>query len=338
MRKIINRPENFVEETMGGIIAAYGDRVKLLNGDDYRVLLSGYPVRDGKVGIVTAGGSGHLPVFLGYVGSGLLDGCAVGNVFASPSAQKMADMIRACDRGSGVLCLYGNYGGDKMNFNMACEEVDLEDDIKTQTVLVADDVASAPKEQAEKRRGVAGMVYAFKVAGAAADLGLSLEEVAEKARKALANIRTMGVALSPCVVPEVGVPTFSINDDEIEIGMGIHGEKGIEVRKMMTADEIADLIIEKLLDDMPIPEGTRVSVMVNGLGATPKEELLIVYRRVYEILKQKGITPVLPHIGEYATSMEMAGLSVTVMALDEELEALLRAPAASPFYTNANLL
>lgn len=337
MRKIINRPENFVDETMEGIIAAYGDRVKLHNGD-HRILLSNYPAREGKVGIVTAGGSGHLPVFLGYVGSGLLDGCAVGNVFASPSAQKMADMIRACDRGSGVLCLYGNYGGDRMNFDMACEEVEMEDDITTRTVLVSDDVASAPKDKADKRRGVAGMVYAFKVAGAAADLGLSLDEVAEKAKKALDHTRSMGVALSPCIVPEVGKPTFTIAENQIEIGMGIHGEQGIEVCEMMTADAVADLVVAKILEDMPIAAGTRVSVMVNGLGATPKEELLIVYRRVYQILTEKGITPVLPHIGEYATSMEMAGLSVTIMALDEELESLMRAPAASPFYTNANII
>ncbi len=337
MKKICNRPENFVDETMEGIIAAYGDKVRLLNGDR-RVLLSAYPAREGKVGIVTAGGSGHLPVFLGYVGSGLLDGCAVGNVFASPSAQKMADMIRACDRGSGVLCLYGNYGGDKMNFNLACETVELEDDIATETVLVADDVASAPKDKADRRRGVAGMVYAFKAAGAAADLGLSLKEVADAARKALEHTRTMGVALSPCIVPEVGKPTFSIGEDEIEIGMGIHGEPGIEVRRMMTADEIADLTVGKILEDMPVAPGTRVSVMVNGLGATPKEELLILYRRVHAILTEKGLVPVLPHIGEYATSMEMAGLSVTILALDDELEKLMRAPAASPFYTNANIV
>ncbi len=336
MRKIINSPENFVDETMEGIIAAYGDCLKLYNGDK-RILLSGYPTREGKVGIITAGGSGHLPVFLGYVGSGLLDGCTVGNVFASPSAQKMADTIRACDKGSGVLCILGNYGGDKMNMAMACEEVELEDDIVTRTVLVCDDVASAPKEKADKRRGVAGMIYAFKVAGAAANLGLSLDEVADKTRKALDHIRTIGVALSPCVVPEVGVPTFSIEDDKIEVGMGIHGEKGIEVCDMMTADQIAELAVNKILEDMPVPEGSRVSVMVNGLGATPKEELLIVYRRVHQLLTEKGITLVLPHIGEYATSMEMAGLSVTIMHLDDELESLLRAPAASPFYTNSNL-
>ena len=337
MRKIINKPENFVDETMDGIIAAYGDKVKLLNGDK-RVLLSAYPAREGKVGIVTAGGSGHLPVFLGYVGSGLLDGCAIGNVFASPSAQRMADMIRACDRGNGVLCLYGNYGGDKMNFEMACETVELEDDIVTKTVLVKDDVASAPKENADRRRGVAGMVYAFKIAGAAADEGRDLDGVAAAAQKALDHTRTMGIALSPCIVPEVGKPTFAIADDEIEIGMGIHGEPGIVVRKMMTADEIAELIVEKILADMPVASGAKVSVMVNGLGATPKEELLIVYRRVWQILKDKGITAILPHIGEYATSMEMAGMSITMIELDDELEALLRAPAASPFYTNSNIV
>ena len=337
MKKIINKPENFVDETMEGIIAAYGDKVKLCNGDK-RILLSNFPAREGKVVIVTAGGSGHLPVFLGYVGKGMLDGCAVGNVFASPSAQKMADMIRACDRGSGVLCLYGNYGGDKMNFNMACETVELEDDIVTKTVLVRDDVASAPKENADRRRGVAGMVYAFKAAGAAADQGKNLEEVAAAAQKALDHTRTMGVALSPCIVPEVGKPTFTIGENEIEIGMGIHGEPGIEVREMMTADEIADLILEKIFEDMPVASGAKVSVMVNGLGATPKEELLLVFRRVHQALTEKGISILMPHIGEFATSMEMAGMSVTIIELDDELEALLRAPAITPFYTNANIV
>ena len=336
MKKVINKPENFVDEMMEGIIAAYGDRVGLLNGDK-RILLSKYPVKDDKVGIVTAGGSGHLPVFLGYVGDGLLDGCAVGNVFASPSAQRMADMIKACDRGRGVLCLYGNYGGDNMNFDMACEMVEMEDDIETMTVRVKDDVASAPKENKDKRRGVAGMVYAFKVAGAAAKEGRDLKGVAAAAQKALDNIRTMGVALSPCIVPEVGKPTFSIEENEIEIGMGIHGEPGIEVREMMTADDIADLLLEKILDDMSVNKGDRVSVMVNGLGATPKEELLIIYRRLAQVLTEKGVELVMPHIGEYATSMEMAGLSVTVMLLDEELEKLMRAPATSPFYTNENI-
>ncbi|MFA6507448.1 MAG: dihydroxyacetone kinase subunit DhaK, partial [Treponemataceae bacterium] len=241
MRKVINKPEDFVDEVIDGIMCAYGDKVKTLDGDK-RIILRNTSVRKGKVGIVTGGGSGHLPVFLGYVGDGMLDGCAVGNVFASPSSQKMFDMIKACDHGSGVLCLYGNYGGDNLNFDMACEMADFED-IKTKTVRVSDDVASSPRETAEKRRGVAGMVYAFKVAGAAAEEGRSLEGVAAVAEKALANIRTMGVALSPCIVPQVGKPTFSIKDDEIEIGMGIHGEPGIEVRPMMKADEIADAIM-----------------------------------------------------------------------------------------------
>lgn len=334
MRKIINSADTFVQDTMEGIIAAYGDKVKLLN-DDFRILLSNYPTQDGKVGIVTAGGSGHLPVFLGYVGKGLLDGCAVGEVFASPASEKMADMIRACDRGNGVLCLYGNYNGDMFNFRMACDEVEF-DDIETRQVLVRDDVASSPKENADKRRGVAGMVYAFKVAGAAADRMMSLDEVAAVAEKALANIRTMGVALSPCIVPKVGKPTFTIADDEIEIGMGIHGEAGIEVRKMMTADEIAETLVETITKDMPLQSGDEVSVMVNGLGGTPMEEQLIVYRRVHQLLKDMGVRIVMPHIGEYATSMEMAGLSVTIFKLDAELKELLQAPAESPFYTNSN--
>lgn len=334
MRKILNNPDQFVDEMIEGIILAYGDRLKLLN-EDKRIILNNIPSAKGKVGIVTAGGSGHLPVFLGYVGQGLLDGCAVGNVFASPSAQKMADMIRACDTGGGVLCLYGNYGGDNLNFDMACEMVDF-DDIKTATVRVKDDVASSPKTAAEKRRGVAGMVYAFKIAGAAAERMMSLEEVAGMAQKALDNTRSMGVALSPCIVPAVGKPTFSIKEDEIEIGMGIHGEPGIEVSKMMTADEIAETLMEKITADMPLAQGDEVSVMVNGLGATPLEELLITYRKVHQLLEAQGVTVFMPHIGEFATSMEMAGLSLTILKLDDELKALLRSPASTPFYTNHN--
>lgn len=334
MKKIMNGAENFVDETLEGIALAHPDRVKLA-GESKRIVLNARPSREGKVGIVTAGGSGHLPVFLGYVGEGMLDGCAVGNVFASPSASVMADMIRACDKGAGVLCLYGNYNGDKLNFNMACEEVEF-DDIATRSVLVMDDVASSPSEHKEKRRGVAGMVYAFKVAGAAADAGLDLDGVAAAAQMALDNTRTMGVALSACIVPEVGKATFSIEADEIEVGMGIHGEPGIEVRKMMKADEIADLTLDKLMADMPLSAGDEVTVMVNGLGATPLEEQYIVFRRLSKVLAEKGISIFMPHIGEYATSMEMAGLSVTIMKLNDALKGYLTAPAATPFYTNGN--
>jgi len=334
VKKVINKPEDFVDEVIEGIVLAYADRLKTL-GDDKHVIVRADAARPGKVGIVTGGGSGHLPVFLGYVGEGMLDGCAVGNVFASPSSQKMFEMIKACDRGAGVLCLYGNYGGDNLNFDMACEMADFEG-IKTETVRVADDVASSPKGAEGKRRGVAGMVFAFKAAGAAAELGCSLAEVAAVARKALDGTRTMGVAISPCIVPQVGKPTFSIADDEIEIGMGIHGEPGIEVRKMMTADEVAETVLSRILADMPLASGDEVAVMVNGLGATPLEELLIVYRAVHKKLAGLGVASFMPHIGEFATSMEMAGLSVTVTKLDRELKALLRLPAATPFYTNAN--
>jgi dihydroxyacetone kinase-like protein len=334
MKKIMNSAEDFVDEVMEGIVAAYGERVAFLNGDK-RILVRASPARAGKVGIVTGGGSGHLPTFLGYVGEGLLDGCAVGNVFASPSSQKMSAMIKACDRGAGVLCLYGNYGGDNLNFDMACDEVGM-DDVVTATIRVTDDVASAPREEADKRRGVAGMLYAFKIAGAAADRGDNLERVVATVRKALANTRTMGVALSPCIVPLVGKPTFSIDEDKIEIGMGIHGEPGIEERKMMKADDIAALCLQKILDDMTISSGDEVSVLVNGLGATPLEELLITYRAVHRTLKAKGVSVYMPHVGEFATSMEMAGLSITVLKLDAELKRLLRAPGSTPFYTNEN--
>lgn len=332
MKKIINEATNFVDETIEGIIYAYGDKLKLLNGDK-RIIITNFPVEKGKVGIVTGGGSGHLPVFLGYVGDGMLDGCAVGNVFASPSANKMTEMIKACDYGSGVLCLYGNYGGDNMNFDMACENADFED-IKTATIRVKDDIAS--NEDIDKRRGVAGMVYAFKIAGAAAKKMMPLEEVVRVTEKALNNIRTMGVALSPCIVPEVGKPTFSINENEIEIGMGIHGEPGIEVKKIMTANEIASTIFKKIITEISLNENDEVSVMVNGLGGTPLEEQLIVYRQLHIMLKERNVNSYMPHIGEFATSMEMAGLSISILKLDEELKELLRYPAMTPFYTNHN--
>lgn len=334
MKKIINDPMNFVDETIDGILYAYGDRLKCLDGDK-RIILKNTPTMANKVGIVTAGGSGHLPVFLGYVGDGMLDGCAVGNVFASPSSSKMASMIEACDNGAGVLCLYGNYGGDNLNFGMAIDDANFMD-IKTEQVRVKDDVASSPKETADKRRGVAGMVYAFKIAGAAADNMMNLREVKEITEKTLSKIRTMGVALTPCIVPEVGKPTFTILEDEMEIGMGIHGEPGIEITKMKTADEIVDIVLDKILADLELKDGNEVSVMINGLGSTPLEEQLICYRRVYEVLKAKGISIYMPHIGEFATSMEMGGLSITLFKLDEELKSLLRQPGSTPFYTNEN--
>lgn len=331
MKKILNDSKNYVDEALEGIYAAYGDKVSFFENDK-RVLIRAGEKKTGKVGIVTGGGFGHLPLFLGYVGQGMLDACAVGNVFASPSYTKMEAAIRAANAGAGVLCLYGNYGGDKMNFRQAMEDCEELEDIRCAELLGTDDIASAPAEAADTRRGVAGIVYAYKIAGAAAEEMRSLDEVVRVTQKALQNIRTMGVALTPCVLPEVGKPTFSINEGEMEIGMGIHGETGISKSKVLTADETADMILEKIGRELDLSAGKEVSVMVNGLGATSIEEQMIVYRRIARIMKEKQIAVIAPHIGEYATSMEMAGLSVTVFVLDEELKKLLLAPASTPFY------
>ena len=303
-----------------------------LKGEDNRVVARTTPGKAGKVGIVSAGGSGHLPVFTGYVGHGLLDACAIGNVFASPSAEQMADAIRAADQGAGVLRLYGNYGGDVMNFDMAGDLVEMED-IDTTTVLLADDVASAPPEEAEKRRGVAGMVFAFKITGAAAEAGLDLAGVTRVAQKTADACRSVGAALSPCTVPQAGKPTFEIGDDEMEMGMGIHGEPGVWRGKLRPADAIAEEMMDRLLADINIGSGDRVSVLVNSLGATPHEELYILYRIVQARLQAVGAEIVMPLVGRYATSMEMTGVSFTLCKLDEELEGYLKAPCECAFWS-----
>ncbi len=328
MKKIINSSVDFVDEMLDGLCSAHPEYYAQ---PERRVLVRSVPARDGKVGIVTGGGSGHLPIFAGYVGPGLLDGAAIGDVFASPSSDQIRKAIKHAERGAGVLCLYGNYGGDVMNFDMACEMLELEG-LRTETVLVADDVASAPLAEAAKRRGVAGMVYAFKIAGAAADAGGDLTAVTAAARKAAESCRSIGVALSPCIVPQAGKPSFTLGEDEIEMGMGIHGERGIWRNRLRSADEIVDEMVARLREDMPLASGQRVSVLVNSLGATPPEELYVAFRRVRQILEADGIRIVMPLVGRYATSMEMAGMSLTVMALDDELEAWLKAPAACAFW------
>jgi phosphoenolpyruvate---glycerone phosphotransferase subunit DhaK len=330
MKKIVNSPAAYVDEMLDGLVAAHGDVLRRL-GEDGRIIARAPGPRQGKVGIVTGGGSGHLPVFLGYVGEGLLDACAVGNVFAGPRVADCQDAMRAADGGRGVLQLYGNYGGDRMNFEMAREMLEL-DGMEVASVLVADDVASAPAAERAKRRGVAGMVFAFKIAGARAAAGGSLQEVEAAARKAADACRSIGVALSPCVIPESGKASFAIGDDEVEFGMGIHGEPGIWRGKLRSADALTDEMLEHLLPECELARGSRVAVLVNSLGATPHEELYIVYRRVAKVLADRGVTPVMPLVGRYATSMEMAGASLTLMPLDSELEALLRAPAHCPFW------
>ncbi len=329
MKKIFNRPENYVVEMLEGLCAAHPRYFKR-SGAEGRVLARPEAPIAGKVGIVTGGGSGHLPVFTGYLGPGLLDACAIGEVFASPGVEPMADAIRAANGGAGVLRLYGNYGGDRMNFDMAGEMVEFED-IRTTTVLVTDDVASAGPEERHKRRGVAGMVYCFKIAGAKAAARASLDEVTAAAQKAADNCRSVGVALTPCTVPAAGRPTFTIGESEMEIGMGIHGEPGVRRGKLRTADEITGEMLEMLLADMPLSAGDRVSVLVNSLGATPLEELYISYRYVARELAAKGVAIVAPLVGRYATSMEMAGMSLTFCKLDGELDALLAAPCDCPF-------
>jgi len=333
MKKILNDPQKYVPELLEGLLAAHPNRLKAVDGDVYCIVRADSP-NEGKVGIVTGGGSGHLPVFLGYVGKGLLDGCAVGDVFASPTVDQMYATTKAVDGGAGVLHLFGNYGGDVMNFAAAADQADMEDDIEVATVLVADDVASAAPENADKRRGVAGMIYAFKIAGALAEEKASLADVKAIAEHALANTRSMGVALGPCIVPQVGKSTFTLGEDEMEIGMGIHGEQGIKRSKLQTADEIVDQLAKAIMDDIDLA-GSEVSVMVNSLGATPLEELYIMYRHLVSIFKANNIKVHVPYIGRMATSMEMMGASLTVMKLDDELKRLLDAPANSPFFDQA---
>ena len=328
MKKILNDPFNYVDEMLEGLCAAHPEYYAQ---PEPRVIARVGGATRGKVGIVTGGGSGHLPIFTGYVGKGLLDAAAIGDVFASPSVEQMAAAMRQANGGAGVLRLYGNYGGDVMNFDMAGEMLELED-VASTTVLLADDVVSAPPEEAAKRRGVAGMVYAFKCAGAKAEQKADLAEVTRVAQKTADACRSIGMALTPCTVPQAGKPTFEIAEDEMEMGMGIHGEPGIWRDKLKPADAIADEMMERLLADMPIGGGDRVSVLVNSLGATPPEELYIMYRRVKAGLEGAGGTIVMPLVGRYATSMEMTGATITLCKLDEELEALLREPAACAFW------
>lgn len=330
MKKIINNPIDFVDETLDGLIKSH-PKVYSLASDNSRVITRAIKSRN-KVGLVTGGGSGHLPVFTGYVGKGLLDSCAIGSVFASPSVEQIASAIRNANNEKGVLCILGNYGGDVMNFEMACEIVK-EEGIETKTVIVADDIASAKENEKDKRRGIAGMIFVFKVAGALAERGASLEDIYKIASDTNSNVRTLGVALSPCILPEAGKPTFEINKDEIEIGMGIHGEPGISREKLKSANDLTDDICKRILDDFNL-SNQEVGLMINSLGATPLEELYIVSRRVVENFNNHKISIFKNYVGRYATSMEMAGMSITVLKLNNKIKENLIAPTDCPFWTN----
>ena len=330
MKKILNDPFDFVDEMVEGIVAAHPESFRAENGDTRVIVRADAPVK-GKVAIATGGGSGHLPVFMGYVGEGLADGAAIGNVFSSPSTKQMLRVTKAIDGGAGVHYLYGRYQGDMMNFSEAAEQAEKEG-IRVKTVLVADDVGSAPLERHRHRRGIAGLFFAYKIAGAKAAEGASLDEVEDVTQAACDEIRSLGVALGPCTIPAIGKPNFEIADDEMEIGMGIHGEQGIERGKLKTADEIAEILADKVISDYPLKKGDSVAVLVNSLGGTPLEELYIVYRKIDAILKAKGIEIYKRYVGRYACSMEMPGVSLTLMKLNEERKRLLSAPCSSPFF------
>ncbi len=329
MKKIMNRPEGYTEDMLRGIYAAHPDMVKYVN-DDVHCYCTAKKV-PGKVAIITGGGTGHLPLFLGYVGEGLLDGCGVGNVFQSPSAEQIYEISKEVEAGAGILFLYGNYTGDIMNFDMAAELLEM-DDIETRSIVGADDVNSHADPSA--RRGIAGIFFMYKAAGAkAAQMG-TLDEVYEAAKLAGDNTRTVGFAFTPCIIPEIGHPNFTLGEDEMAMGMGIHGEPGVWNGPVKSSDELAEESLETILKDMSVEAGEEVAVLVNGLGATSLEELYIFSGSVRKLLDEKGIRVYHTYVGEYATSMEMAGASLSICRLNPTLKEYLEYPVRTPFIRN----
>ena len=326
MKKIMNAPENYVDDMLKGIYAAHPDKVKYAAGD-LRCYCTARK-KEGKVAIITGGGSGHLPLFLGYVGDGLIDGCGVGGVFQSPSPEQIYNIAKEVEAGAGVLYLYGNYTGDIMTFDMAADMCDM-DDIVCKSIVGADDVNS--HKDPATRRGVAGIYFMFKAAGAKADEGADLDSVLAAAQLAKDNTRTVGFALTPCIIPEVGHPNFELADDEMAMGMGIHGEPGIWNGPLKTSREIAQESLDAILGDMPVESGEEVSILINGLGATSLDELYILTNDVREILESKGIKIYRTIVGEYATSMEMAGASISVCRMNDELKGYMDHPVETPF-------
>jgi len=323
-KKLINDPDHIVTELAEGIAGAH-PRIVCLHPENPRVVVSREGPRPGKVGVVIGGGSGHEPAFVGYVGRGLADAAALGNVFASPPPEPVLDAAKAVHNGAGVAFLYGNYAGDVMNFDMAAELAAMED-IEVRTVLVTDDVASAPVGERHRRRGVAGGFFVFKAAGAAADEMRPLDAVIAAATKSNAATYSMGVALSACSLPHTRRPNFDMGEDDMEIGMGIHGEPGIERGPLRSADAVADQLVDRILGEADLAAGDEVSVLVNGMGATPLIELYLLFRRVKQRLDERRVAIHRSFVGEYVTSLEMAGCSVTLAKLDDELKALYDRP------------
>jgi dihydroxyacetone kinase-like protein len=330
MKKLINDPDDVVDEMLDGMIAAYPDRFRRLP-DTQVVVRNDAPVA-GKVALVTGGGSGHEPTHAGYIGDGMLDGAAAGDVFSSPTADEFEALIDACDAGDGVLAIIKNYEGDVMNFETAIELAEMEG-VEVESVVVDDDVAVEDSLYTSGRRGVCGTILVHKAAGAKAAEGADLSEVKRVAEKVVDNVGTMGTALTSCVTPEKGEPTFDLGDDEIELGIGIHGEPGTERTGMMSADEITDALTEAVLDDLDLDPGQEVLTVVNGMGGTPQMELFVVNRRLQELLGEREVETWDSWVGDYMTSLDMAGASITVCAVDDELKELLGAPADTPAFT-----
>ena len=325
MKKFVNDPNVVVEEMVEGYVMANKD-VRALQ--EARVVARQDAPVKGKVGIVTGGGSGHKPAFIGYVGKGMCDAVAVGEIFTSPPAHAFYHAFKAADGGRGVACLYGNYAGDVMNVDMAVDMAE-DDGIAVKQVIANDDVPSAPKGKEADRRGVAGEILMWKIGGAKAEKGGTLEEVTASAQKAINNTRSMGVGLSPCIIPAVGKPNFTLGENEMEVGIGHHGEPGIEKMDIRPADEVAQMMMDIVLPDLPMQSGDELCLLISGLGSTPLMELYILYRKVGKILEDRNISVYRAYVGDYFTSLEMAGVTVTLMKLDAELKELLDMPADS---------
>ena len=328
MKKIINSPDEFASEAVEGLVLAFPHLIRRVEGAQ-AVLRRDAPLA-GKVAVVTGGGAGHEPMFAGYVGRGMATASVQGNVFTSPPPMPIYAAAKAAHGGAGVLFLYGNYAGDVLNFDTAATMLQEDDNIEVMSLPITDDLASAPPERSQERRGIAGDFFVFKIAGAAAEAGGTLVEVATAARKANDQTRSMGVALSSCTIPASGRLIFDLPEAEIEIGMGIHGEPGTYRSKLLTADEIANELCARIVKDLSIKSDDEVAVLINGLGATPLSELFVVSRAVSCFLAKQSIGVCRTYVGNYASSLDMAGCSVTFMKLDVELKELLLAPAESP--------
>ena len=326
MNRVINNPDRVVEDMLVGLLAAHPELAA--GGDNPRVIKRACAPVAGKVGIVTGGGSGHEPAFLGYVGENLVDAVAVGEIFSSPTAKSFFDAMKAADGGQGVACLYGNYAGDNMNVKMAIKMAERAG-IPVKTVVANDDVPSAPKGDEAKRRGVAGEILMWKTAAACAAQGASLDEVIAVAQKTIDNTRSIGIGLTSCVIPAVGHANFHIADGQMEVGIGHHGEPGIDVSDIVPADRMAQIMVDTILPDLPFVRGDRVAVLISGLGATPLMEQYILYASVAKYLGEAGLTVTVPLVGNFFTSLEMMGVTLSVLKLDDELEGLMKTPCAS---------